>query len=113
MHTGNAGGGGQPVCVEEGWGNPLDSHWFRSNIIFNTEFQFLDRFGYLPRELRGYFYLGHVLCSKTRLRLVKKCHLPSFELMSYIIKLMTQLILDYRPIKTDHCGHDWKMSAKK
>lgn len=28
MHTGNAGGGGQPSSgVEEGWGNPLHSHW--------------------------------------------------------------------------------------
>lgn len=28
VHTGNAGGGGQPSSgVEEGWGNPLHSHW--------------------------------------------------------------------------------------
>lgn len=28
VHTGNAGGGGQPRAgVEEGWGNPLHSHW--------------------------------------------------------------------------------------
>lgn len=66
VHTGNAGGGGQPRSgVEEGWGNPLHSHWLHCEHLicrarhitryethsWQTEFTLGDQIKYLGFQI--------------------------------------------------------------